>query len=72
MGFIHKVVTKFFSIIYLTSVVSQVLIFFLIALFLVKKSELQIWSLRISDVQRIPARNCVLAFLKHDQSTQYG
>jgi hypothetical protein len=32
----------------------------------VKKSELQIWSLRI------PARNCVLAFLKHDQSTQYG
>jgi hypothetical protein len=32
----------------------------------VKKSELQIWSLRI------PPRNCVLAFLKHDQSIQYG
>jgi hypothetical protein len=38
----------------------------------VKESELQIWSLRISGVQRISARNCVLAFLKHDQSTQYG
>jgi hypothetical protein len=38
----------------------------------IKKGELQIWSLRISGVQRIPARNCVLAFLKHDQSTQYG
>jgi len=38
----------------------------------VKKSELQIWSLPISRVQRIPAGNCVLAFLKHDQSTQYG
>ncbi len=38
----------------------------------VKQSELQIWSLRISDVQRISACNCVLAFPKHDRSTQYG
>ncbi len=38
----------------------------------VKESELQIWSLRISGVKRIPARNCVLDFLKHDQSAQYG
>jgi hypothetical protein len=37
-----------------------------------ESKELRIWSLRISGVQRIPARNCVLAFLKHDQSTQYG
>jgi hypothetical protein len=36
------------------------------------KSELQIWSLGILGTQRIPARNCVLAFLKHDQSIQYG
>ncbi len=38
----------------------------------VEKSELQIWSLQIAGVQRILARNWVLAFLKYDQSTQYG
>ncbi len=42
------------------------------AVFKVEKSELQIWSLQIAGVQRILARNCVLAFLKYDQSTQYG
>jgi hypothetical protein len=36
---------------------------------MVKKGELQIWSLRIWDVQRIPARDYALAFLNHDQST---
>jgi hypothetical protein len=38
----------------------------------VKKSELDIWSLQFSNVQRIPACNWVLAFLKHHQSTHYG
>ncbi len=38
---------------------------------MVKKSELQIWSLRIAGVRGISARNCLLPFLKHDQSTQY-
>jgi hypothetical protein len=38
----------------------------------VKKSELQIWSLQISNFERIPARNCMLTFLEHHQSNQHG
>ncbi len=35
----------------------------------VKISELETRSLQISSFQRIPARNCVPAFLEHHQST---
>jgi hypothetical protein len=50
---------------------------YLISLFyyiynLVQESELQIWSLRISSFQQIPAHNCVLVFLEHHQTIQYG
>jgi hypothetical protein len=38
----------------------------------VNQSELQIWSLPIANFERITACNCVLAFLEHRQSTQYG
>ncbi len=41
-------------------------------LLMVKKSELEIWSLQIRSFQRIPARNCVLVLLEHHQSTQHG
>jgi hypothetical protein len=37
----------------------------------VNQSELQIWSLQISSLERISARNCVLIFLEHHQSTQH-
>ncbi len=39
---------------------------------MVNQGELQIWSLRISNWERIPAHNCVLTFLEHHQSTQHG
>ncbi len=42
------------------------------SLILVNQSELQIWSLQISSLERISARNCVLTFLEHHQSTQHG
>jgi len=38
----------------------------------VNQSELQIWSLQISSLERIPAHKCVLTFLEHHQSTQHG
>jgi len=38
----------------------------------VNPSELQIWSLQISSLERIPAHKCVLSFLEHHQSTQHG
>jgi hypothetical protein len=38
----------------------------------VGQSELQIWSLEISNLERIPACNCVLTFLEHHQSTRHG
>jgi hypothetical protein len=41
-------------------------------LLLVKKSELEIWSLQIPNFQRIQARNCVLAAFHHHDSTQRG
>ncbi len=40
--------------------------------FWVNQSELQIWSLQISSLERIPAHECVLTFLEHHQSTQHG
>jgi hypothetical protein len=39
---------------------------------MVNESELQIWSLQISNLERIPARNCMLIFLEYHQLTQYG
>jgi hypothetical protein len=36
------------------------------------QSELQIWSLQISNLERILAHNCMLTFLEHRQSTQHG
>jgi hypothetical protein len=39
---------------------------------MVNQSELQIWSLQISNLERIPAHNCVLTFLEYHQSTQHG
>jgi hypothetical protein len=39
---------------------------------MVKQSELQIWSLQISNLERIPAHNCVLTFLEYHQSIQHG
>jgi hypothetical protein len=38
----------------------------------INQSELQIWSLQISNLERISVRNCVLTFLEHYQSTQHG
>jgi hypothetical protein len=38
----------------------------------VKRSELEIWSLQIPNLERIPALNCVQNFFEHPQSTQHG
>ncbi len=37
----------------------------------VNQSELQIWSLQISSLERISARKWVLIFLEHYQSTEH-
>ncbi len=36
------------------------------------QSESEILSLQIYSLERIPARNCLLAFLKYHQLTQHG